>query len=350
MCAALLVVSYQLLKQQGRLLIRIDALENQLLTKTAVPAPTNGQHAHGPAPGLPVGATVVPFSFQDLDGHDVALSDFKGKTLLLIHWSSSCGFCEMLAPELAVLQDGLSSANVQAVLVSYGDAQTNREMAQRHGLRLPILLLGDQRIEAFDQLGTPVAYLIDGQATVLRPLAVGADAVLALARDAIGATRKRLPGEKPLSQSLVLRDGLKPGTLAPRFALPDVKGGAVSLDDYRGRRVLLVFSDPQCGPCNELAPQLADLQRAHRNNGLALVMVGRGDREDNRRKAQEHNLPFPLVVQDQWKLSKEYGIFATPVAFLIDEKGIVERPVAKGKDEIIALALLAGERVKEPVA
>jgi peroxiredoxin len=351
--AALLVLGYQLLKQQGRLLLRIETIEHQLSTKPLAPAtaPSNGQHAHAPAaaPGLPVGASVSPFSLEDLEGHEVALTDFKGQRLLLVHWSPSCGFCEMLAPDLAAIQDKLSSATLQALLVSYGDPQANRAMAQRHGLRLPIALLNGHRIEAFEQLGTPVAYLLDGDAKVTQPLAIGADAVLALARDAIGPTRKRLPGEKPLSQSLVVRDGLPPGTPAPRFTLPDLDGQLVSLDGYRGRRVLLVFSDPQCGPCNELAPQLASFDRQHHDNGLAVVMVGRGDREENRRKAQELGLQFPLVVQDQWKLSKEYGIFATPVAFLIDPNGVIERPVAKGKDEIMMLAHLAGDREKEPV-
>jgi peroxiredoxin len=350
--SALAALSYQLAKQHGRLLLRIDALERRLPMPAApaVPSASNGQHARAPAPGLPVGAAVSAFSLGDLDGHPVTLAGFKGRRVLLVHWSPSCGYCELIAPELAAIQEKLSTPALQALIVSYGDAQANRAMLQRHGLRLPILLLDGHRIDAFEQLGTPVAYLLDGQGRVNRPVAVGADAVLALARDATGPSRKRLPGEKPISQSLVLRDGLKPGTPAPRFTLPDLEGRPVSLDAYRGRRVLLVFSDPQCGPCNELAPQLAAVDRTHRNNGLAVVMVARGDREENRRKAREHELRFPLVVQEQWKLSKEYGIFATPVAFLIDQNGVIERPVARGQDEIIMLAQQAGERETQSVA
>jgi hypothetical protein len=44
------------------------------------------------------------------------------------------------------------------------------------------------------------------------------------------------------------------------------------------------------------------------------------------------------VLQDKWKLSKEYGIFATPVAFLIAENGVIARDVAVGKEAILALA------------
>jgi len=94
---------------------------------------------------------------------------------------------------------------------------------------------------------------------VAQPVAVGGDEILALARGVVGnrAKRIRLPGERPLSQSRIERNGLKAGTIAPAFRLPDLRAGTVALEDYRGRRVLLVFSDPHCGPCEELAPHLS---------------------------------------------------------------------------------------------
>jgi hypothetical protein len=85
-----------------------------------------------------------------------------------------------------------------------------------------------------------------------------------------------------------------------------------------------------------MAPDLVRLEA--KNSVLHLIMVSRGDLEENRRKAREHRFAFPVVLQDTWKLSKEYGIFATPVAFLIDEKGVIEKPVAIGADQILALA------------
>src|SRR6266545_8036127 len=57
---------------------------------------------------------------------------------------------------------------------------------------------------------------------------------------------------KSLARSRLNRDGLKAGTPAPNFRLPRVDGGELSLEEFRGQRVLLVFSDPQCGPCDYL--------------------------------------------------------------------------------------------------
>jgi len=143
-------------------------------------------------------------------------------------------------------------------------------------------------------------------------------------------------GLKPLSQSRIERNGLKPGTPAPEFTLTDVHGRRISLLQYRGRRVLLVFSDPHCGPCNDLAPQLVRAARSHENK-TSIILVGRGDFEQNRQKADAHGFEFPVVVQDRWKLSRKYGIFATPVAFLIDEEGRTAREVAVGSYQIRAL-------------
>jgi len=150
-----------------------------------------------------------------------------------------------------------------------------------------------------------------------------------------GHDRKHLATERPVTESRIERDGLKAGSRAPLFTLPDLAGRPLSLAEYRGRRVLLVFSDPNCGPCNAMAP---DLVRLGAKNSLDLIMVSRGDLEENRHKAKEHRFAFPVVLQDAWKLSKEYGIFATPVAFLIDENGLIEKPVAIGADQILALA------------
>jgi peroxiredoxin len=150
----------------------------------------------------------------------------------------------------------------------------------------------------------------------------------------------KLATERPVSESRIERDGLKPGVQAPLFTLPDLDGRRESLVAYRGQRVLLVFSDPRCGPCNDVAPELVRLH-AH-NPALQIVMVSRGELGENRTKAQEHGFAFPVVLQDGWKLSKEYGIFATPVAFLIDEEGTIAKPVAIGADAIVAIASTTG--------
>ena len=70
---------------------------------------------------------------------------------------------------------------------------------------------------------------------------------------------------KPLRDSRIERKGLKAGSVAPDFIMPDLNGRSISLEQYRGRRVVLVFSDPHCGPCNDLASHLVHAHRRRRN-------------------------------------------------------------------------------------
>ena len=326
----LAAVVYQLVKQNGRILLRLDQLEK----KPAAVAQDEPQ-------GLAVGTPVSPFSLPDLSGRTVSLEEFLGRQTLLVYWSPECGFCDLIAPELASLQSDLKKHNVQLLLVSYASAESNRKLADEHGLKCPILLTKDsETLEAFKNEGTPTAYLLDEKGRVAHPLASGADQVLALARETTAGRPKRkgLLRVQPLSESRIERGGLKAGSPAPGFHLPDIRGRTVSLEEYRGRRVLLVFTQPGCGPCDQLAPQLVRLHKEHGENGLAVLVVGRGDIEGNRRKAEQHGLEFPVVVQEKWKLSREYGTFATPVAFLIGEAGLIARNAAVGPDEIVSLA------------
>ena len=150
---------------------------------------------------------------------------------------------------------------------------------------------------------------------------------------------------RSLEDSRIKRDGLSKGTVAPLFDLSRLDGTKLSLKDYRGHRILLVFSDPNCGPCNQLAPQLEQLHR--RVTDLKILMISRGDLEANRLKADEHELTFPIVLQQRWEISREYEIFATPVGYLIDEQGIIAADVAMGNAAIIALTTPKEELMRE---
>lgn len=319
------------LRQQGRLLLRIEALE----ARGGAPD-THG--AGDPRGGLPLATPFPHFRLASLEGEDVSLEDFQGKRVLLVHWSPECGFCRQIAADLARLSGDLSRRKTELVFVSYGSPEANKALLEQHGLRSPVLLQPEgQTVAGFARMGTPVAYLLDEKGRIAKPVAVGAHEVPELAEEAAGR-RRRLTSERPLSESLIEREGLKAGTRAPAFELPDLAGRTVSLAEHRGRRVLLVFSDPECGPCDVLLPDLARLDRDHGKDGLALMLVSRGGVEENRRKAEASGVEFPVVLQPGWKLSKEYGIFATPVAFLVDEEGVIERDVVRGPAEILALA------------
>jgi peroxiredoxin len=393
---------YSLVKAQGRMLLRLDQLEQQATTtaKPALPARSGTPAEEAESEGELVGTEFPAFAFPDLTGKTVALQDFHGKRVLLVNWNFNCGFCDSIAPDLAALQAGFEKGNIALVLLARGDAATNRKGAAEHGLHCPILMREDGEPPApFRHRGTPVAYLLDEESRIDAPFASGANEVVGLARALIevetgaaesakseaqqpqnsqalvqpaGPHRVRLPGfmlkgelglgdaikgftsaigikpcvgcerraallNRRLGFSGATGNGLRAGDRAPLFELRDLEGRTVSLEDYRGRRVLLVFTDPQCGPCDELAPDLVRLHQEHANNNLSVILVGRGDAEANRRKAQQHGFEFPVALQSKWNVSKEYGTFATPAAFLIAENGMIAKGAAIGRDPILAL-------------
>lgn len=339
----------QLIRQNGRILLRMEAISTQLEELGAAPHPRRTQDAAAPPPqGLPLGSTAPPFELPDLAGKRRSLAEFRGRRVLLVFFGPHCGFCTEMLPRLAALSASQADGAPALLVVSSGTAQENRRLFRAHGIHSPILLQKQFEVAGrYQALGTPVGYLIDEQGAIAGGLAVGAEAVLALAgnpapggTDTKGSTDgKARPygGNRPLSSSRLVRDGLKAGAPAPPFRLPRVGGGEVVLEDYRGRRVLLVFSDPECGPCDALAPQLEALHR--RATGLQIVMVSRRDPEANRKKVAEHGLTFPVAIQKNWDTSKDYGMFATPIAYLVDERAMLAADVAVGADAILELAL-----------
>jgi peroxiredoxin len=330
-------VGYQLVQQNGRLLLRLEALEQRL----AHPVAPDTIPQQSLPTGLVIGSTAPAFELPDLSGKNKKLSDFLGKRILLIFFNPACGFCQQMAPQLASLSD----EKLTPLIVTTGDAGGTRKLFQEHGIRWTTLLQDEmQTASQYQAAGTPMGYLIDEQGKIASPIAAGADALLALAASAespvalaadAGNGHHVYKGNRPLAESHINRNGLRPGTPAPGFRLPRIGGGELALEEYWGKRLVLVFSAPDCGPCNDLAPKLERSHRAHPE--IELLMVSRGDEAAVRAKAAQHGMSFPIVLQRQWEISREYAMFATPVAYLIDEKGVIASDVAVGEESILAL-------------
>jgi len=330
-------ILYHVVRQQGSLLIRVEALEQRLAEES---------RQEDLPQGLPIGDPIAGFKLPDFTGRAMRLEEISSERILLVNWSPACGFCQILAPELGRLRKALLKRDVGIVLLAQGDVESNRRLAAEHGLAETVLLQdGSAPIPAFARLGTPVAYVLDRNRNIAQPLAVGSDAVLALAEEL--ATREpSLGNERSLGESRLERSGLKTGAEAPDFRLSTLDTRTASLANYRGGQLLLVFSDPHCGPCNALLPELAQFHRDH-GKELAILMITRGDAEENRAKIEEHDVGFRVALQPGWRISKKYGIFETPVAFLIDADGTLATGAARGKDEIFSVVRYALARGKE---
>jgi len=135
--------------------------------------------------------------------------------------------------------------------------------------------------------------------------------------------------------------GLAVGAEAPEFELPDLAGEPVTLAALRepGLPVLLLFSDPACGPCKTLLPEVGHWQERW-GNQLTLAVVSNASLEQNRASAAEHDLTV-VLSQEQHDVSLAYGALGTPMAVLVDAEGRVASSVVAGEAAIAELVAQA---------
>jgi peroxiredoxin len=341
-----MMLVYQLILQNGRILARIEMFEGLL-------APLS-DHQFGIeeyVATLPAGVPAPPFSLPDLGGVQRTLSEWRGSRVLLVFFDPNCAFSRELLPRLAALGDDVVPGRPIPVVVTTGDRETNQTLFEEAGFSNPVLLQRAAEVSGNYKVdGTPMAYLVNADGTIASDIAVGIQSILILAgemavvTDATNTAPTALTIDAPpLEMTARVRDGLPEGDPAPVFRLRRLDGGEVSLLEYRGKNLVVVFSDPDCVPCDELAPQLETAHREYPE--LSLLMISRGRPEDTQAKAAEFGLTFPIALQRHWEISREYGIFVAPAAFFIDEWGTIGADVAVGPDNVMQLIRgLAGNR------
>ncbi len=114
--------------------------------------------------------------------------------------------------------------------------------------------------------------------------------------------------------------GLEKGTKAPEFSLPDVRGQTVTLGDFAGQGVLLVFSSTRCPACAELSPNLKTF--SEEMDEMQVVMISRGSVEENQQLVEEQGFGFPVLIWDDG-VARDYKVPGTPFLYVINESGVV---------------------------
>lgn len=138
-------------------------------------------------------------------------------------------------------------------------------------------------------------------------------------------------------------EGLPFGAPAPAFTLSGLYGETMTLDAFRAQEkpVLLIFSDPTCGPCNSMMPDVGKWQH-ELTDKLTTVVVSRGSLEENRNKKKQNNLTH-VVMQKDSEIADAYMTFGTPTAVLVTPDGKIGSAAAGGASEIRTLVKQATE-------
>ena len=133
------------------------------------------------------------------------------------------------------------------------------------------------------------------------------------------------------------QQGLPVGAPAPDFSLAGLYGETVTLESLTAaeKPVLLLFTDPGCGPCNALLPQIARWHREHAS-ALTVAVISRGSPDDNRAKIREHGVGGLWLDPDR-AVYEAYRAAGTPAAVIVDVDRRIASPVAGGIDRITTL-------------
>ena len=137
---------------------------------------------------------------------------------------------------------------------------------------------------------------------------------------------------------------LEVGTKAPAFSLPDQNGTVHTLEDYKGKKIVLYFypKDNTSG-CSKQACGFAELYPQFTENGAVVIGISKDSVASHKKFEEKFGLPFTLLsdvelaaikAYDVWQEKNMYGKITMGVVrttYLIDEDGVITKAFGKVK-------------------
>lgn len=128
---------------------------------------------------------------------------------------------------------------------------------------------------------------------------------------------------------------VSPPLAAPGFTLPDMDGEMHSLNDFRGKVVMLNFWATWCPPCRREMPSMQRLYEKYRERGLAVVAVNQFEDPDlvfefTGRLSLEPT--FPILFDRESRVSEQYGVKGLPTTYLLDKTGKIQFRAIGGRE------------------
>ena len=137
---------------------------------------------------------------------------------------------------------------------------------------------------------------------------------------------------------------LEIGTKAPNFTLPDQNGQMHSLEEYRGKKVILYFYPKDNTPgCTKQACGFSERYPQFMEKGAVVLGISKDTVASHNKFEEKYGLKFTLLsdtelevikAYDVWKEKKNYGKVSMGVVrttYLIDEEGVIIRANDKVK-------------------
>jgi peroxiredoxin Q/BCP len=135
---------------------------------------------------------------------------------------------------------------------------------------------------------------------------------------------------------------LKEGDLAPAISATDENGELITLEEYRGKKVVLYFYPRDNTPgCTAEACDLRDHYSRFIGQGFEIIGVSADNEKSHRNFKSKYELPFRLISDTDKKVLQDYGAWGEKKqygksymgiirkTFIINEEGYVEKIIEK---------------------
>src|SRR4051812_48882344 len=135
---------------------------------------------------------------------------------------------------------------------------------------------------------------------------------------------------------------LQPGDKAPVFKAKDQNGKTVTLNDYKGRKVILYFYPEDDTPvCTVEACNFRDNFSLLKKKGYEIIGVSPNTPESHQKFISKYKLPFTLLADEDKKVIKDYGVWGLKklygreymgiqrATFIIEESGKIEKIIPR---------------------
>ncbi|MCO6411347.1 MAG: TlpA family protein disulfide reductase [Thiogranum sp.] len=125
----------------------------------------------------------------------------------------------------------------------------------------------------------------------------------------------------------VLLLGASQHAVALDYTLPDLDGRPQSLEQYRGKWVIVNYWATWCGACRKEFPDLVSLHEQHRDSDIVVVGINFEtiDRKQLQAFVAAQNISYPVLRSDPVRVTPIGPVPALPTTYIIDPDG---KPVA----------------------
>lgn len=111
------------------------------------------------------------------------------------------------------------------------------------------------------------------------------------------------------------------------FDLPDLNGEIVSLEDFRGKVLIINFWATWCPPCEEEMPKLNQLHKRYKNEGLVVIGIALDKDSLNLVKpfVRKKGIGYPILVGNEQVLRGVKDFSGVPTTLILDQKGNIKK-------------------------